>query len=49
MKWGTYAPNGLARLTSNDVRSIEHNAQVLEEQTRVFPRDPRVHPREVPW
>jgi ribosomal protein L32E len=45
----THAPSGLARLTLNDVRSIEHNAQAVEEQSRVFPGDPRVHFREVPW
>ena len=49
MKRGTYAPVGSARLTLNDVRSIEHNAQAVEEQSRVFPSDPRVHLREVPW
>lgn len=46
---GTYAPDDLARLTLNDVRSMEHNAQVVEEQSLVFPCDPSVQLRVVPW
>jgi hypothetical protein len=42
---GTYGPDWLIL---NDVRSIEHNAQAVEGQSRVFPKVPRVHFREVP-
>jgi hypothetical protein len=45
----TYAPDDLARLTLNDVRSMEHNEQVVEEQSLVFPCDPSVQARGVPW
>jgi len=45
----TYAPEGFARLTLNDVRRMEQSGQFVEEQSEVFPGFPSVHFRDVPW
>lgn len=45
---GTYAPAGFPRLTSNDVRRMEHAAHEEELQSFDWPLLPRLHWREVP-
>ena len=44
----TYDPEGLARLTLKDVLRIEQRAQLLEEQSWVFPATPKVQVWRVP-